>query len=216
MDTNSIEKAYKRYANIYDLTFDKIFHHGRELSAGLLEPMPGDRILEVGVGTGLTLPFFPDECQITGIDLSEHMLAKAQQKVASQGMKNVEVFKMDAMKIEFPDNHFDSVIAAYVISVVPDPVCVLKEMLRVCKEGGRVVFINHFKNDNRFISSLERLVSPLSRQLGFKTDLELEPLLSQVPELSVQKVEGVNIYNYWKVVQGVNNKGTTDKEGVNC
>jgi phosphatidylethanolamine/phosphatidyl-N-methylethanolamine N-methyltransferase len=89
-------------------------------------------------------------------------------------------------------------------------------MLRVCKEGGRVVFINHFKNDNRIISSLERLASPLSRQLGFKTDLELEPLLSQVPELSVQKVEGVNIYNYWKVVQGVNNKGTTDKEGVNC
>jgi len=216
MDTRSIEKAYQRYANIYDLTFGRIFHSGRALSVDLLEPMPGDRILEVGVGTGLTLPFFPDGCQITGIDLSEHMLAKAHQKVASQGMKNVEVLKMDATKMEFPDNHFDSVIAAYVISVVPDPVCVLKEMLRVCKKGGRVVFINHFKCDNRLISSLERLASPLSSYLGFKTDLELGPLLAQMPELSVQKVEGVNIYNYWKVVQGINNKGTTDKEGVNC
>jgi phosphatidylethanolamine/phosphatidyl-N-methylethanolamine N-methyltransferase len=206
MDTRSIEKAYQRYANIYDLTFGRIFHGGRAVSVDLLGPQAGEKILEVGVGTGLTLPFFPSGCNVTGIDLSEHMLEKARLKVEAQGMKHVEVMRMDAMKMEFPDDHFDSIIAAYVISVVPDPVQVLKEMSRVCKKGGKIVFINHFKCDNSFIAFIERLVSPLSRLLGFKTDLELEPLLAQLPELKIEKVEGVNLFNYWKVVEGTNNK----------
>ncbi len=206
MDTRSIEKAYQRYANVYDLTFGKIFHRGRVVSVDMLEIQPGEKVLEVGVGTGLTLPFFPEGCNITGIDLSRHMLDKARHKVESHGMKNVEIMQMDAMKLEFPDNHFDSIIAAYVISVVPDPAQVLREMMRVCKKGGKIVFINHFKNDNGVIAFLEELISPLSRHLGFKTDLELDPLLEAVPDLTIEKVEGVNLFNYWKVVEGINNK----------
>ena len=172
----------------------------------MLDIQTGDKILEVGVGTGLTLPFFPQDCSVVGIDLSGHMLEKAHHKVEFHGMKNVEIMKMDAMKLDFPDNHFESVIAAYVISVVPDPIQVLREMLRICKKGGKIVFINHFKCDNSIIAAIEHLISPLSRHLGFKTDLELDPLLDQIPELKVEKVEGVNLFNYWKVVEGINEK----------
>ncbi len=140
------------------------------------------------------------------MDLSPHMLEKAHHKVESHGMENVEILQMDAMNMDFPDNHFDSVIAAYVISVVPDPVQVLKEMMRVCKKGGKIVFINHFKNDNPIVAGIERLISPLSRHLGFKTDLELEPILEKVPDFKVEKIEGVNLFNYWKVVAGANGK----------
>lgn len=206
MDTHSIEKAYQRYANIYDLTFGKIFHSGRVIAVDLLSPQRDELILEVGVGTGLTLPFFPEDCHITGIDLSEHMLEKARLYIKSHEKKNVEVMKMDAMHMDFPENRFDSVIAAYVISVVPDPVKVLKEMSRVCKRGGRIVFINHFRCDNRIIAALEGIVSPLSRYLGFKTNLELDPILEKLPEFSVEKIEGVNLFNYWKVVEVINNK----------
>jgi len=206
VDTRSIEKAYQRYANIYDLTFGKIFHRGRVVSVDLLGIKPGDKVLEVGVGTGLTLPFFPQDCTVVGMDLSEHMLAKAHQKVETHGMENVEIMQMDAMNLDFPDDHFDSVIAAYVISVVPDPVQVLKEMSRVCKKDGKIVFINHFKSDNRVIAAIECIISPLSRLLGFKTDLELQPLLDEIPEFSVERVEGINLFNYWKVVEGINKK----------
>ncbi|MDH3976112.1 MAG: methyltransferase domain-containing protein [Deltaproteobacteria bacterium] len=206
MDIHSIEKAYQRYANIYDVTFGKIFHRGRVASVDLLNIQPGEKVLEVGVGTGLTLPFFPDNCHVTGIDLSEHMLDKARENIELHGKQNVEIKQMDATHMDFPDNHFDSVVAAYVISVVPDPVKVLNEMMRVCKKGGKIVFINHFKCDNPVIAGLEQLISPLSRYLGFKTDLELEPLLEEIPKLQVEKIEGVNLFNYWKVVEGINNK----------
>jgi len=206
MDLHSIEKAYQRYANIYDVTFGKIFHRGRVVSVELLNIQPDESVLEVGVGTGLTLPFFPSHCKVTGIDLSEHMLDKARENIESHGMRNVEIKKMDATHMDFPDNHFDSVIAAYVISVVPDPVKVLKEMMRVCKKGGKIVFINHFRCDNPVIAGIEQLISPLSRYLGFKTDLELEPLLEQIPDLTVERIEGVNLFNYWKVVEGINSK----------
>lgn len=206
MDLHSIEKAYQRYANIYDVTFGKIFHRGRVVSVELLNIQPDESVLEVGVGTGLTLPFFPPHCKVTGIDLSEHMLDKARENIELHGLKNVEIRQMDATHLDFPDNHFDSVIAAYVISVVPDPVKVLNEMMRVCKKGGKIVFINHFRCDNPVIAGLEQLISPLSRYLGFKTDLELEPLLEQIPDLKVERIEGVNLFNYWKVVEGINNK----------
>lgn len=206
MDTHSIEKAYKRYANIYDLTFGKIFHRGRVISVDLLDIQPKDKVLEVGVGTGLTLPFFPIDCKVVGIDLSDHMIEKAHENIKSHGMENVEIIKMDATHLDFADNTFDSVIAAYVVSVVPDPVKVLKEMIRVCKKGGKIVFINHFKCDNKVVAAIEQLISPLSRYLGFKTDLELDPLLAEIPELAVERVEGVNLFNYWKVIEGINNK----------
>ncbi len=209
MDNHSIEKAYQRYSNIYDLTFGKIFQGGRVLAADLLDIQPGEKVLEVGVGTGLTLPFFPAHCEIIGIDLSAHMLEKARENIASRGMDNVEIMKMDATHMEFPDDHFDSVIAAYVVSVVPDPVKVLREMMRVCKKGGKIVFINHFKCDNPLIAAFEGFISPLSRHLGFKTDLELAPLLEQLPDFRVERIEGVNLFNYWKAVEGVNEKMDT-------
>lgn len=206
MDVQSIEKAYQRYANIYDLTFGRIFHRGRVVATELLNVQPGDKVLEVGVGTGLTLPFFPSDCKIVGIDLSEHMLEKAHKKIKSHGMENVEILKMDATALDFPDDSFDCTIAAYVISVVPDPVKVLREMLRVTKKGGKIVFINHFRCENKFVAAIERMLAPLSRHLGFKTDLELEPLLEKVPEFLTERVEGVNLFSYWKVVEGINNK----------
>jgi len=203
----SIRKAYQRFANVYDITFGKISHKGRWQSINMLDVNPGENILEVGVGTGLTLSLFPDDCNVTGIDLSEEMLQKAHKIIKDSNRKNIKIMKMDAMNMDFPDNHFDKVIAAYVISVVPDPIKVLKEMSRVCKKGGKIIFINHFKCENKLIGSFESLINPLSKHFGFKADLELDPILKEIPEINVTKVEGANHFNYWKVVEGVNVKG---------
>jgi len=202
----SIRKAYQRFANVYDITFGKISHKGRLQSINMLDIKPGENILEVGVGTGLTLPFFPDYCNVTGIDLSEPMLQKAHKIIEATKRQNIEIMRMDAMNMDFPDNHFDKVIAVYVISVVPDPIRVLKEMSRVCKKGGTIIFMNHFKCENRLIASIETLISPFSKHLGFKADLELDPILKKIPEISIKKVAGANHFNYWKAVEGVNIK----------
>ena len=166
LEKRQVKRAYKLYAPAYDFVFDWIFHPGREAAIQLLEARRGQRILEVGIGTGLNLPLYPPGVWITGIDLSEEMLRKAHEKVDELGLANVTLKAMDATVMDFRDGEFDAAVATYTISAVPDPVAVLREMLRVVKPGGSLVLLNHFRSQRPVISRLEDLVSPVCTRLG--------------------------------------------------
>jgi len=199
-----VEKVYNRYSRFYDLIFGPVFQSGRERAPLLLDLGPGMRLLEVGVGTGLSLPVLPKNIHITGIDLSEKMLGIARRRLEKEHLAdNVDLLKMDATSLEFPDSSFDRVLAAYFISTVPDPVRVIREMKRVCRPGGYLVFLNHFKSENRMIGFFEELFSPLFYRLGFKTDLEVTTLMKECG-LEIETLERIDMLGHWKAVRCIN------------
>jgi phosphatidylethanolamine/phosphatidyl-N-methylethanolamine N-methyltransferase len=203
MDYKTIERAYAILSPYYDFLFDKVFYPGRVAAIDLLEIKPGNRVLEVGVGTGLNLPLYPRDCDVTGVDISEGMLRKAEERVRTLDMQNTRLMVMDASKLDFPDNSFDRVIATYVISAVPDPVKTLLEMRRVCKPSGHLVILNHFKSENPIIGMFERLLAPVCTKIGFDTELKLMPLLERVA-LAPEQMHRVNLMNAWRLVRCIN------------
>ncbi len=205
LEKRQVKRAYALYSPVYDLLFDWIFHPGRQAAVKLLDIQPGDRILEVGIGTGLNLLLYPPDCQLVGIDLSERMLDRAQAKIEELGLGNVTLKVMDAGATDFADDEFDRVLATYVISAVPDPVAVLREMRRVVKPGGALVILNHFRSEKPLIGDIEDLVAPLCIRLGWKSNLALEPLLHQVG-LTPDLITKVNLFNGWRLIRCVNRK----------
>jgi phosphatidylethanolamine/phosphatidyl-N-methylethanolamine N-methyltransferase len=205
MTIQEIEKVYDRYSKVYDILFGWVFANGREVGQQLLELYPGAQVLEVGVGTGLSLPRFSLGVDVSAIDLSQDMLNQAQRRIESLRMRNVKLLKMDATRLEFPDNSFDRVYAAYFISTVPDPVKVLLEMKRVCRPGGYLIFLNHFQSDNLLVSSVEKLISPVCKKLGFRTDLNLDWLMQETG-LAVEVRERTDFMGYWRAVRCINHK----------
>ena len=201
MDNNSIRGAYKRYAPVYDWVFGLVFRNGRRTALKTLEYEPGDQILEVGVGTGLSLPEFPSYTHITGIDLSQDMLDKAQKRVEKHGLTNTELYCMDAMNLDFPDNSFDKLIVLYVLSVVPDPYKLMKEIRRVAKPGADVIFVNHFAKENPLIRKFESSLSKYVAPLGFQPDFPIEPVLENVG-MDVKTIKPVNLFGYWTMLHG--------------
>ena len=203
MDYETINRAYAVLSPVYDFLFDKIFYPGRVAAIDLLEIQPGNRVLEVGVGTGLNLPLYSRDCNVTGIDISKEMLRKAEERVQTLGMVNTSLMVMDGSKLAFPDDSFDRVIATYVISAVPDPVKTLLEMRRVCKPSGHLVILNHFKSENPVIGMFEKLLAPVCTKIGFNTELKLMPLLERVA-LSPDQMHRVNLMNGWRLVRCIN------------
>ncbi len=201
MNIDSIKSAYRRYARVYDALFGPIFHPARKLIVQSLNARPGDRVLEVGVGTGLSLPLYRDDARVVGIDISTEMLDKARQRVRERSLSQVEaVLEMDAEHMDFPDNSFDKVVAMYVVSVVPDPARLVDEMRRVCKPGGEIYIVNHFRSRNPLIGASEELMSPLSKLAGFRPDLDLDQFLEST-QLNVVEACRANLFGYWKVLR---------------
>jgi phosphatidylethanolamine/phosphatidyl-N-methylethanolamine N-methyltransferase len=205
LQEKQVRRAYALFSPVYDLLFDKIFYPGRVEAIKHLDAQPNDRILEVGIGTGLNLPLYPRHCHLTGIDLSVEMLRKAEEKVSDYGIRNVVLKVMDASAMTFAADQFDRVLATYVISAVPDPVAVLREMKRVCRPGGTIVILNHFKSGNTVIGAVEDALAPLCTRLGWKTNLALTPLLSAA-DLTPEVTARVNLLNGWRLVKCVNRK----------
>ncbi|MGQ0811015.1 MAG: class I SAM-dependent methyltransferase [Nitrospiraceae bacterium] len=205
MDLQKVERVYTSYAGVYDQIFGKVFHEGRESAIRHLNVQPNERVLEVGVGTGLALPMYPRHCQIVGIDLSIGMLDKAKKRANAHDLAHVQLFKMDAGAMEFQDDSFDMVVAAYVVTAVPDYRRVVNEMIRVCRPGGRIVMLNHFSNGNKLIAAVEKVISPLTKHLGWRTDLSLNTVLEGTT-LQIARKEKVNPLRFWHLVECVNGK----------
>ncbi len=205
LEKRQVERAYELYAPVYDFIFDWIFAPGRAAAIKHLELSRNDSVLEVGIGTGLNLPLYPPACRLTGIDLSGEMLDKAVERVQNLAMPNVTLKVMDATSMDFADSEFDKAVATYTISAVPDPVAVLREMRRVVKPDGVIVVLNHFRSERRVSGRLEDLVAPVCTRLGWKSNLSLKPLLSQVG-LTPELVAKVNMFNGWRLVKCVNRK----------
>lgn len=206
LDIHSVQRAYRRYAGLYDLYFGAIFQRGRRHAIEKMSCQPGDHILEVGVGTGLSLALYPRAVTITGIDISPEMLERAQARKERHDLDNVaELRVMDAEHMEFADNSFDKVAAIYVASVVPNPARLVSEMRRVCKPRGELFILNHFHSANPFLRGLERLLAPLSRLIGFHPDICLDTFIGETG-LEVIDTIPSNLFGYWKLVRARNNK----------
>ena len=199
VEDESVRDVYTDYGVLLDYFFGPTLHRGRLQSMHRLSIGSGDEVLEVGVGTGINASLYRKDCHVTGIDFSESMLRKARRRLDTNGVQNVELMRMDAAKLGFPDESFDFVYAPYVISVVPDPVTVVREMCRVCRVGGHVVVLSHFRSENRLMSAVERLISPLTVNMGFKADLDLPGFLTQA-ELDPISIDKVGIPKMWSLI----------------
>ena len=199
VENDFVEGVYDKLAKVYDLIFGPTLHPGRIQAIQKMSIKPGERVLEVGVGTGINLSLYPRDCSVAGIDFSSSMLEKARERAARKEITNVRLLQMDAADLKFVDHSFDIVYAPYLISVVPDPVKVAREMRRVCRPGGRIIFLNHFLSPNALLSRVERLLSPFTIHIGFKADLDLPAFLAQA-DLQPVSIEKVNVPRIWSLV----------------
>jgi phosphatidylethanolamine/phosphatidyl-N-methylethanolamine N-methyltransferase len=204
VENDFVAGVYEKLASVYDLFFGPTLHPGRLVARDRMGIRPGDQVLEVGVGTGINTSLYPRNCHVTGIDLSTSMLEKARERVAREGLRNVRLLEMDAASLTFADDAFDIVYAPYLVSVVPDPVQVVREMRRVCRPGGKIIILNHFRSANPILSRVERAISPLTVHIGFKSDLDLPGFLAQA-ELQPVSIEKVNVPRIWSLVTCLKN-----------
>jgi phosphatidylethanolamine/phosphatidyl-N-methylethanolamine N-methyltransferase len=174
LDKQTVTKAYARWAPVYDLVFGAVFERGRHAAIAAAERL-GGRILEVGIGTGISLPHYSQSCRLCGVDISAPMLRKAQDRVTELGLSNVEgLWVMDAEHLSFPDDSFDAVVAQYVITTVPNPEATLDEFARVLKPGGEIILVSRVGAEAGLRHSLEHWFQPAARKLGWRTEFSFE------------------------------------------
>jgi phosphatidylethanolamine/phosphatidyl-N-methylethanolamine N-methyltransferase len=174
LDKQTVTKAYDRWAPVYDLVFGAVFERGRDAAIAAAERV-GGRILEVGVGTGIALPHYSRDCRLCGVDISEQMLRKAQERVTELDLTNVEgLWVMDAERMTFPDNSFDVVVAQYVVTTAPNPEATLDEFARVLKPGGEIILVSRVGAEAGMRRALEHWFAPAARKLGWRTEFSFE------------------------------------------
>jgi phosphatidylethanolamine/phosphatidyl-N-methylethanolamine N-methyltransferase len=177
IDEAAVRSAYRRWAPVYDHTFGRFTTEGRRHAVEIINQRKG-RVLEVGVGTGLSLPNYGRHLEIVGVDLSPEMLEKAREKVDEERLTNVTgLHEMDASALTFANSEFDTVVAMYVITVVPDPETVMRELARVTKVGGQVVLVNHFSQDDGVRGWVERRMAPFADKLGWRPVFNLDRVM---------------------------------------
>ncbi len=203
MDQTFVEKTYDRMAAGYDQVFGAIFNPGRQRVVERMNCRPGDRVLEVGVGTGISLANYPKSVEVTGIDISEKMLALAEKRVIEDQLHNARLHVMDAQNLEFDDATFDKVTAMYVASVIPDPKKMVAEKKRVCRPGGDLFVVNHFSHSSSFVRGFERITSVITPFLGFRSVFPLDKFLKDA-NFKIIDIEPVNLFGYWSMIHAVN------------
>ncbi|HTQ70195.1 MAG TPA: class I SAM-dependent methyltransferase [Acidocella sp.] len=201
LDADTIRAAYSRYAKSYDSWFGLVSRAARNAAVSAVNNAPGGAVLEVGVGTGLALPLYAPGKRITGIDLSHDMLAIASARAAEMGLRNVEaLLEMDAQNTSFETGSFDVAVAMFVASVVPDPRALVKELRRVVKPGGKILFVNHFARERGPIWWMERAMAPASGWLGWHPDFRLGHMFTQA-DLAAATVRGMRPLGLFSLVE---------------
>ncbi len=199
-------KEYKRgYSNVYDALFKRFFFPRIERAINTMDFKPGENVLDVGVGTGLSLDLFPSSCNVVGIDRSRAMLKVASRKVRERGLDNIKLVEMDAMNLNFRDNSFDHVLISHVVSVVSDPYKLMKEVRRVCKDGGAVVVVNHFQSSNKMLAGFGKMITPVSEKIGWRSDLCLNEFINKAG-LRVDKKFKLKKLDFWHLIFATNCK----------
>ena len=198
-----VQRAYDRLAKVYDFFFGAILQPGRVRAVRSIESRPGLRVLELGIGTGLTAPLYSRDWSVVGVDLSSAMLIQARKRINELGLEqSVHLLQADGARLPFEDESFDVVLVPYVMSVVPDPISVGRELRRVCRPSGQIILLNHFLSQDSFGAKLERWISPLTTRIGFRTDLSLQWLLNGAG-LTAVSIMTVNVPRIWTLVHCV-------------
>jgi len=205
LEAEKIKRIYNFYARVYDLIFKWFFYPRQRHVIHSLDIQPGEWVLDVGIGTGLSLSLYPSHCHVVGIDLSASMLKMAAKKVKKNGLDFVRLSEMDALNLGFKDDTFDYVIATFVVSVVPNPVRLIEEIKRVSKRTGKLVFVNHFQSKHPLIAKIEEFISPLCTKFGWRSDLALDYLIQQ-GNLEVNAYYKLRKLDLWSVIMANNNK----------
>ena len=199
MDLDLIRRLYGKGARIYDAVFGPLLDRGRRMAVDAVNAGGAGSVLEVGVGTGLSLPLYRSDLAVTGIDLSPEMLAKARARAA--GLPNIRgLLEMDAQDMAFADGSFEAVVAMYVAAVVPDMQRLFRELRRVCVPGGTILVVNHIAAESGLLGAVDRLAAPASRALAIRSDLRLSTL-AEVAGLDVAEVRDAGIGGYIKLVR---------------
>ncbi len=202
--SHDVVSTYRRYAPVYDTLFGGVLGPGRKRLTRTVAALAPQRLLEVGVGTGLALPDYPPQTAVTGIDLSPEMLAVARRRAEALPGRSIRLLEMDAEALTFEDDSFDCVAVPYVLSVTPDPDTFVAELRRVCTSGGHIVLVNHFSG-SRFWLALETLVGPLAARIGFRSEFSYEDNILR-HSWTVLESTPVNLFGLSKLVVLRNDK----------
>ncbi len=210
MQESSTKKIYDIHSVFYDATFGRLVRRRIARAISHMKIADTDRVLDLGIGTGVSLNYYPKRGRIYGIDLSSGMLRQARKKIIERGLDHAQVFQADALYLPFADDSFDHVFISHVISVVSDPYRLIAEAQRVAKPGARIVLVNHFQSTNRFIAMVEKWLCPLCTRLGWRSDLRLNDLVQRT---GVQidyryKLEQIDL---WETVVITNNKSAASR-----
>jgi phosphatidylethanolamine/phosphatidyl-N-methylethanolamine N-methyltransferase len=199
MTESATSRCYDLWALFYDKTFGALVHQRQIRALEQLRPGPGERVLDIGVGTGMTLRHYPHDITVVGMDLSGGMLGKAARKVEQDGLTHCRLVQGDAMVPPFADHSFDHVMITHVISVVSDPQRLLYWAQRLVKPGGRIVILNHFLSTNPFLAFWEKRLNPMFVKIGWRSDLSLDECLGDF-DLHVQYRFKMSLIDFWQIV----------------
>ncbi len=199
LNHHEVARAYRRYGRLYNFVFGAIMEPGRRQALRIMNCQPGEKVLEVGVGTGLALPYYPRDVEVFGIDLSPEMLRQAGEVVSKYKLSNVELQQMDAQDLKLADHSYDKVAIMYVASVVPDPKAMMAEARRVCRNDGDIFVLNHFASRQKIIRTGEKMLAPLANLVGFHSDFDLDRFLDE-SQVQLQSITPVNAFGYWKLL----------------
>lgn len=204
MSKEGVVRTYDRWAPVYDIVFGTVFEQARRAAIQACETV-GGKVLEVGVGTGISLPYYSDRCRITGIDISEEMLEVARKRVSELRLKNVDAIEvMDIQNLGYADNTFDVVTAQYVVNTVPDPELALEECLRVLKPGGELVIVNRIGAEAGARLKIERMLKPVVERMGWRTEFpwtRFEAWMARHPDVELVGRQPLKPFGHFALIR---------------